>query len=130
MGFIRDLPRELRVAFRATLEELESADLLLHVIDGSNPACREQIESVNKILEELSLTRIPVINVINKSDLMEEAALENLAEQTGAEPVCARNSKTLRGLIEKMEHAISRDDNNAAVEYNPEPEQEFCLQRK
>ncbi|MFP4649515.1 MAG: GTPase HflX [Desulfobacterales bacterium] len=107
VGFIRDLPNELRVAFRATLEELEGADMLVHVIDGSNDACKEQIASVKSIIDELNLSHIPVINVINKSDLIDGQALEQLACETGGIPVCAKKSETLHPLIEKMEQAVS-----------------------
>ncbi len=107
VGFIRDLPNELRVAFRATLEELEGADMLLHVIDGSNDACDEQITSVKGIIDELNLSHIPVINVINKSDLIDSQTLEQLVCETGGIPVCAKDSETLHPLIEKMEQAVS-----------------------
>lgn len=107
VGFIRDLPNELRVAFRATLEELEGADMLVHVIDGSNDACGEQIASVKNIIDELNLGHIPVINVINKSDLIDGQTLEQLVCETGGIPVCAKQSETLHPLIEKMEQAVS-----------------------
>ncbi|MFW6081931.1 MAG: GTPase HflX [Desulfosalsimonas sp.] len=107
VGFIRDLPNELRVAFRATLEELEGADILLHVIDASNNAYREQMASVNKIIEELNLGHIPVINVINKSDLADGQACTQLVCETGGIPVCAKDPETLHPLIEKMEQAVS-----------------------
>lgn len=107
VGFIRDLPNELRVAFRATLEELEGADMLVHVIDGSNDACGEQIASVKNIIDELNLGHIPVINVINKSDLIDVQTLEQLVCETGGIPVCAKQSETLHPLIEKMEQAVS-----------------------
>ena len=68
VGFIRDLPKELMAAFKATLEELENADLLLHVIDISNPRHRAQIRSVEAILAELHLNTIPTIRVLNKID--------------------------------------------------------------
>ena len=71
VGFIRDLPKELKIAFRATLEELESADLLIHVIDASNPDHPSQMESVHKILEELELHKIPCIRALNKVDLVD-----------------------------------------------------------
>ncbi|MBW1648958.1 MAG: 50S ribosome-binding GTPase, partial [Deltaproteobacteria bacterium] len=63
VGFIRDLPRELRAAFRATLEELELADLLLHVIDVSDPACQARAAAVDAILEDLELQEIPQLRV-------------------------------------------------------------------
>jgi GTP-binding protein HflX len=70
VGFIRDLPKDLLEAFKATLEELEDADLLLHVIDLSNPRFEEQMEAVDKILATLELGGKPVLKVFNKMDLM------------------------------------------------------------
>ncbi|MFW5908959.1 MAG: GTPase HflX [Desulfosalsimonas sp.] len=118
VGFIRDLPQELRVAFRATLEELEGADLLLHVIDASNEAFGRQIASVDKILGELNLQHIPVINVINKSDLADSQTLEQLAAETGGVPVCAKKAETLHRLIEKMEYSVLQ--NRVLVERHTE----------
>ncbi|MFP4194031.1 MAG: GTPase HflX [Desulfosalsimonas sp.] len=112
VGFIRDLPRELRAAFRATLEELEGADLLLHVIDGANEDCGSQIASVNKIIEELNLQHIPVINAINKSDIADSHILDRLAAETEGIPVCAKNAETLHPLIEKMEQAVLQNAEN------------------
>ena len=64
VGFIRDLPRELMAAFRSTLEELHEADLLLHVIDVSNPNFEEHIESVEKIFLELEIADKPVLKIL------------------------------------------------------------------
>jgi GTP-binding protein HflX len=71
VGFIQDLPPDLINAFRSTLEELEDADLLLHVADVSNPYVEEQIRSVQMILREMDLAQIPQILVFNKADLVE-----------------------------------------------------------
>ncbi|MFC1886858.1 GTPase HflX, partial [Thermodesulfobacteriota bacterium] len=71
VGFIKDLPKELMAAFRATLEELTSADLFLHVIDISNPRYKDQIKSVERILTDLKLDRTPLICVFNKKDLVD-----------------------------------------------------------
>lgn len=68
VGFIHDLPPELTNAFKATLEELGSADLLLHVVDLSNPKYEEQILAVRKILESLELHTVPQIQVYHKID--------------------------------------------------------------
>ncbi len=118
VGFIKDLPKELRVAFRATLEELENADLLLHVIDAANPAYSEQIESVNRILRELNLEQIPVIKIINKKDLIGTRELEQIIAETGGIPVCAKNAETLLPLTEKMEQTIS----GSGIQVNRDPE--------
>ena len=68
VGFIRSLPRELMEAFRATLEELEAADLLIHVVDASHPERDQQMESVERILAEMGLQRIPRVTLLNKWD--------------------------------------------------------------
>ena len=69
VGFIRKLPHHLVEAFKATLEELEFADLLLHVIDASNPQWREQAEVVDQLIHELGADQTPRIEVFNKCDL-------------------------------------------------------------
>jgi len=107
VGFIRDLPKDLMTAFRATLEELESADLLLHVIDISNPRFEDQIESVERILSDLNLNQIMTIRVLNKQDLVEKELCERLCMVLDGTAVSANNRKTLMPLIEKMETLIS-----------------------
>jgi GTP-binding protein HflX len=102
VGFIKDLPEDLKVAFRATLEELESADLLLHIIDISNPRFEDQIESVEKILEELDLENIPVIRVLNKQDLLDKNLVAQLEKYFNGIAISALNPSTLIPLIEKM----------------------------
>ena len=69
VGFIRKLPHHLVEAFKATLEELEYADLLLHVIDASNPEWRSQVEIVEQLIQELGAGKTPRIDVFNKCDL-------------------------------------------------------------
>ncbi|MFP4226133.1 MAG: GTPase HflX [Desulfobacterales bacterium] len=102
VGFIKDLPRELKVAFRATLEELESADLLLHVIDAGNPDYPSHIESVEKILSELKLERIPQIRVFNKMDLLDGETASELAAHYKGVCISAMDAQTLIPLIDKM----------------------------
>ena len=74
VGFITELPKELVAAFRATLEELEGADVLVHVIDASNPDWPRQRASVEAILRELRLDGKPALAVFNKIDVRETAA--------------------------------------------------------
>ncbi|KTD64146.1 ribosome rescue GTPase HflX [Legionella shakespearei] len=71
VGFIRDLPHDLVEAFRATLEETQQADLLLHVIDISDPHWRDTVFSVQQVLDELGVDSIPIVQVFNKIDLHE-----------------------------------------------------------
>ncbi|MBU2521657.1 MAG: GTPase HflX [Proteobacteria bacterium] len=106
VGFIKDLPKDLMVAFRATLEELESADLLLHVIDISSPRFKDQIKSVERILADLNLHNIPLIRVLNKQDLVDRETINRLRIDLDGTPISAINKSTLMPLIEKMENAI------------------------
>jgi len=71
VGFIRDLPKDLFTAFRATFDETQDADLLLHVIDASDPCRSEHVETTEKLLVDLGLERIPRILVFNKCDKLE-----------------------------------------------------------
>jgi GTPase len=105
VGFIRQLPAELVQAFMATLEELEEADLLVHVIDVSNPSFRQQMDVVDKILGELELRDIPILKLFNKIDKVEDE--QAIREIIGGEGlvVSAVNSETLGeflGVSEKM----------------------------
>jgi GTP-binding protein HflX len=106
VGFIRDLPKDLVVAFRATLEELETADLLLHVIDISNPRFEEQIESVESIVGDLNLQHIHIIRVLNKKDLLTPERADSLAVRFKGIPVSAPRAATLLPLIEEMQLRI------------------------
>ena len=81
VGFIRELPAELARAFRATLEELEDADLLLHIVDASNEDFPERILSVEEILGDLALDNIPMVTCLNKADLLTEEERESLRER-------------------------------------------------
>ena len=108
VGFIKNLPKDLMVAFRATLEELESADLLLHVIDIGNPRFEDQIESVERILADLEIQNIPVIRVLNKQDQVEKETVENRVRFFKGIAISAHTESTLIPLIEKMQSMISR----------------------
>lgn len=103
VGFIRDLPKDLMAAFRATLEELESADLLLHIIDISNPRFEEQIKSVEKILADLKLHKTPTVRVLNKIDLVDSQTSIRLGRQLKGTAISAKSKSTLRPLMEKLE---------------------------
>jgi len=106
VGFIKNLPKDLLVAFRATLEELESADILLHVIDISNPRHPEQIESVENLLSDLALHRIPLVRVLNKQDLVPVQEQNRLRRVYGGFTISAKTASTLRGLIQHLEGRI------------------------
>jgi GTP-binding protein HflX len=106
VGFIRDLPKDLVTAFRATFEELKDADLLLHVIDISSPRLKQQMKSVEQIAESLDLNVITTLKVLNKVDLVSKDFAETQCSQVDAIAVSARNPGTLNPLIEAMEARI------------------------
>ncbi len=106
VGFIQDLPKNLLEAFKATLEELEDADLLIHVIDLANPRFEEQIAAVDRILISLELTDKPVLKVFNKMDKVDPnlAALMSRIHQGVA--IAAVNPETLPPLISRLEDTV------------------------
>jgi GTP-binding protein HflX len=108
VGFIRHLPAELLKAFAATLEELQEADLLVHVIDLSNPAFREQIQVVEDLLRELELDEIPCLKVFNKMD--REGVGEQLlacARQEGV-IISALDALTFTPFLERAEQLMGK----------------------
>lgn len=94
VGFIRDLPENLKGAFKSTLEELQDADVLLHVVDVSSDGFDSRVHSVETVLQELELNEKESILVINKTDLLEKFELEYL--QTGEIPEDADPDKYSR----------------------------------
>ena len=106
VGFIRDLPKDLFAAFKATLEELEDADLLMHVVDISNPRYEQHIKSVEKILSELKLSDKPVLLVFNKEDLVDKEDIKPVCSRYDALAVSALKRKTLYRLLIALENKI------------------------
>jgi len=107
VGFIRDLPKDLERAFRATLEELYEADLLLHLIDAANPYFEEQIEAVERIFEEMGLDRITTLRVFNKVDLLAPEEVEVLKRRYQAEAISAIRPETLPPLLERVSFMLA-----------------------
>ena len=108
VGFIRDLPKDLLEAFKATLEELEDADLLLHVIDLSNPRFEEQMEAVDKILASLDLGNKLVLKVFNKIDLADPELAAWQSRHHDGVAISATNAATLQPLLHRLEETIDR----------------------
>jgi len=102
VGFIHDLPSELRQAFLATLEGIGEADLLLHVVDGSSEAMESNIESVDSILSELSFREKPFILAMNKRDL----CLPGMTGQAGAMRISARTGDGVPELLTAVEREL------------------------
>ncbi len=103
VGFIRDLPEDLMAAFKSTLEELEDADMLLHIVDISNPRFEQHIESVENILGQLGLGEKPKILVFNKIDKVSEDEVRNLKMRYNAISISALNPSTFKELLEAIE---------------------------
>lgn len=107
VGFIRRLPPELREAFRATLEELHEADLLLHVADAAHPEVERQVGDVQDILEDLELDNLPVLLVLNKLDQVGAAQRLELANAfPAALGVSALTREGLESLVERIMAAL------------------------
>ncbi len=111
VGFIRDLPRDLLRAFKATLEELAEADLLLHVVDASDPNRADRVTAVHGILEELELDRIPRMVLLNKIDRVahEMRSFADL-EVPHALPVCALDASSTGPLLRQVERMLWERD--------------------
>lgn len=103
VGFIRDLPEALRQAFRATLEELADADLLLHVVDASDPDWPSQARSTLELLSTLELGEIPRLRVFNKVDRLEEDARNDLALTDEGVQISALARDGVRPLLEALD---------------------------
>jgi GTP-binding protein HflX len=106
VGFIRNLPEELMGAFRATLEELHDADLLLHVADLSSPTLERQVAVVEDILRELGLDRLPRLLVLNKADLVDPAQARVVSARLGGLAVSAVRPDTLIPLLDAVEKQL------------------------
>lgn len=101
VGFIQKLPTTLVAAFRATLEEIAEADLLLHVVDISHPNAMNQAEAVHETLEEIEAEHVPVITVLNKIDLLSDpaAARSALKHFPQAVAISARSGEGIGDLL-------------------------------
>jgi GTP-binding protein HflX len=107
VGFIRKLPHELVAAFRATLEELADADLLLHVVDASHGAVEDHLAAVEALLRELHADQRPTILVLNKIDRIDEdRALERLRDARGGVAVSAATGAGIEDLLGAIDLAI------------------------
>jgi len=122
VGFIRSLPKSLLGAFKATLEEMRDADLLLHVVDSSNPRFEDQIIQVQKILEELELSDKPQLLVFNKTDLLTEMRkkdtigflkVKQLVRTRGGIMVSAQDRKSLTPLMDELQRRFWVEDGNS-----------------
>jgi GTP-binding protein HflX len=108
VGFVRKLPHDLVAAFRATLEEVREADLLLHVIDYSNPEWRGQARAVEEVLNEIEAANKPAVSVLNKIDLMPADTTGDVENSParGAVRVSATRGDGLPALVERIREEL------------------------
>jgi GTP-binding protein HflX len=99
VGLIKDLPRDLIGSFRATFDELQESDLLIHLVDISNPGFHGQIEVVERTLAELNLHHIPRLLVFNKEDRVSPEEAEAISEKYGGVSISALRSESLEKLV-------------------------------
>jgi len=117
VGFIKKLPHQLVAAFKATLEEVLEADLLLHVIDVSHPEAEAQIAAVNVVLEELSATDIPMFMVFNKIDSLKSNEELHLlqCQYPEALPISAQRGDGIPALIDALAHRFAERGMNLSL---------------
>ncbi len=109
VGFIRNLPHTLVTSFRATLEEVQRAEVLLHVQDAASPMREEQKTQVEKVLVELAVSTKPVIEVFNKIDLVPPRELDHLLSGSEAIPVSSLEHTGLEQLLAAIDAALVAD---------------------
>jgi GTP-binding protein HflX len=110
VGFVQRLPHQLIEAFRSTLEEIAEADLILHIVDGSDPSSETQMRAVRTVLGGIEgAAEIPEVIVFNKSDLCDEVALKRLTNlHPGALVTSAETNQGIDVLLARIESAIDR----------------------
>ncbi len=117
VGFIKKLPHQLVAAFKATLEEVVEADLLLHVVDVSHPEAEAQIAAVNEVLDDLEATDIPMLMIFNKIDnLQTEDALQILRSQyPDAHLISAHRGDGVETLMEALSNRFAELGTNLSL---------------
>jgi GTP-binding protein HflX len=118
VGFIQKLPTTLIAAFRATLEEISEADLLVHVIDVSHPAAEAQAHAVQAALEEIGAAKVPVVTALNKVDRLDAATAEPAGDRERlldfvdefdrAIPISAHTGEGMAALLRAIEDELDR----------------------
>ena len=109
VGFVRHLPHQLVDAFRSTLEETAEADLIVHVVDGSDADPEAQVAAVRGVLAEIGAAHVPELVVVNKIDVADPVVLQTLrVRETGSVSVSARTGAGLAVLAEAIEAALPR----------------------
>jgi GTP-binding protein HflX len=119
VGFIERLPHTLVAAFRATLEEVADADLMLHVIDASNPDCARHIAAVRMVLDEVGAADVPVLDVYNKTDLIGSDERRRLqAADPAAVLVSAKTGAAVTELLQVIASRVALDTRRVTIVFD------------
>jgi GTP-binding protein HflX len=109
VGFVGKLPHDLVEAFRSTLEEVQFADLILHVVDGSHPDPEGQLQAVRQVFAEIDAQDVPEVVVVNKSDLADPLVLNRLRRrEKHLVTISALTGEGLPELLEILENEVPR----------------------
>ena len=122
VGFIRDLPPDLITAFRATLEEMEGSNVLIHLVDASSAQIEDHIASVHKILDELNLSGIRRLLVFNKADLLSAESIENMKRGFDAIFISALDRQSLLPLTRRVSEMLEETGNPQALTFKRDEE--------
>ncbi len=125
VGFIRDLPKDLFAAFRATFEEAQDADLLLQIVDASDPAMSDHMATTEKVLGDLDLAQVPRIDVFNKADVLPAGEAARVAASRGGIAVTALDRKSLVPLLLAIEGRLFPAGEGELVPRDALPEDEL-----
>jgi GTP-binding protein HflX len=117
VGFIHELPEDLVNAFKATLEELDESDLLVHLVDLSHENFEERMEAVNRILRDIGLGDKEQLLVFNKIDRVEDKAVHALCRRHDAIPVSALDLDTAQPLVDEIENRLFRQSRARAFSH-------------
>ena len=119
VGFIDRLPHALIAAFRATLEEVVEADLVLHVIDAANAECDRQIGAVHRVLEEVGAAEVPVLDVYNKADTLTLDERRRIGDRDpSAALISARTGEGVEELVEMVASRVALDTRRVRITFD------------
>jgi GTP-binding protein HflX len=117
VGFIKDLPKDLLGAFRSTLDEMQDADLIVHMVDISNPRFEQQMESVENLFVEIGLDHIPKLAIFNKVDLVSPIWAKAIAGRFRGVTCSALNRATFEPLLKEIENRVWPEEQSGFTDH-------------
>src|SRR6185436_5404636 len=118
-GFIDRLPHALVAAFRATLEEVAEAELVLHVIDASSPEMERHVAAVRRVLEEVGAADVPLVEVLNKMDAVPADGRAPLEQAEGRVAISARTGEGIEALCNLIATRLTLDARRLTFAFDP-----------